>query len=181
MDYKKQAEDFLQSTATTLEIIEAVPQKSPLWTKKNEKHGIHYSITLKNARHSYTFDYWDSIAKKEKLELAEEAINRGYESSHAHALRDWFIEKKINITYMRYRGEKEIIKAVKDYIKPTAYDILACLSPLYEDNFEDFCSSMGYDSDSITAEKTYNACIEQDRNLRKLFTHSEIDSLAEIV
>lgn len=67
-DYKKQGEDFLKDTETTLEVVEAVPQRMPLWCKEGEKHGIQYSVTLKNARYSYTFDFWDSIANKEKRE-----------------------------------------------------------------------------------------------------------------
>lgn len=131
-NYNKQADQFLADTGTTLTIIEAVPQKTPLWAKKGEKHGTHYSVTLENKNHRYTFDFWDSIANKEKN------------------------------------------------IKPEAYEILACLSPLYEDSFEEFCDSFGYDIDSITAEKTYKACVDQDRNLRKLFTHAEIEKLTEI-
>jgi len=72
MNYKKQGEDFLTETNTTLEVVEAVPQKSPLWTKEGEKHGINYSVTLKNDRHSYTFDFWGSVADKELLEKAQE-------------------------------------------------------------------------------------------------------------
>lgn len=64
--------------------------------------------------------------------------------------------------------------------KPKVYDILACLSPLYEDNLKDFCDAFGYDEDSITALKTFEACKDQDRMLRKLFTSEELERLTEI-
>jgi hypothetical protein len=64
--------------------------------------------------------------------------------------------------------------------KPSAYSVLACLDQLYADDFEDFCNEFGYDSDSRTAEKTYNAMLEQDRHLRKLFTLDELEKLAEV-
>ena len=68
MDYKKQGEDFLAETGTTMEVVEAVPQKRPLWCKEGEKHGIQYAVTIKNERYSYTFDYWGSISDAEYAE-----------------------------------------------------------------------------------------------------------------
>lgn len=64
--------------------------------------------------------------------------------------------------------------------KPNNYDILACLSPLYEDNFEDFADNFGYVRDSLIGFNTFNACKEQDRMLRKLFNDSQLELLAEI-
>ncbi len=136
-DCEKQGMDFLAKTGTTLDVVKAVPQKSPLWGKDG-KHGIHYSVTLKNGRGSYTFDFWDSISAKEK-------------------------EERTRIV-----------------VKPSAYSILACLDVMYEDTFEDFCSSFGYDTDSIMAEKTYRAILEQDRMLRKIFTNEQMEMLSEI-
>ena len=63
---------------------------------------------------------------------------------------------------------------------PSDYDILACLDPLHDNNFEDFCSSFGYDADSITAKGIYEKCLEQDSNLRKLFDRAELEQLQEI-
>lgn len=138
-DYKEQAKGFLRDTGTTLEILKAVPQKAPQWVLEDGKHGIHYSVTLKNDKHDYTFDYWGSIADAEKIRHGE------------------------------WNGTK-----------PTAYSILACLSPLYEDNFEYFCASYGYNTDSINALKTYEAVKEQDYQLKKLFSQEEMEKLAEI-
>lgn len=61
-EYTKQALDFLRDTATSIEILKAVPQKHPLWDDEKHIHGIHYSVTLKNDFHTYTFDFWDSYA-----------------------------------------------------------------------------------------------------------------------
>lgn len=137
-EYKAQAEKFLADTGTTLEIVKAIPQKRPLWSK-DDKHGINYYVTLKNNKGVYSFDFWGSVADAEKIKHGE-----------GHGT------------------------------KPQAYDILACLSPLYEDNFSDFCSAFGYAEDSITALKTFEALKEQDRNIRKLWDRSEIEKLNEI-
>lgn len=192
--YEKQAIDFLTSTKTKLTIEKAIPQKSPLWCKEGEKHGINYSVTLKNDRHVYTFDFWNSIAKAEMLDLAKKAKEYGIYSKEYYAVKD-FLEKEATETVPKIiRGNRtidindiiekkwfnNIVDTVDIAITPTAYDILACLSPLYENNFEDFCSSFGYDVDSIKAKKTYNACLKQDSNLGKLFSHDELERLAEI-
>ncbi len=70
--YEEQAKNFLADTGTTLEIVKAVPQKSPLWASpKNFDHGINYFCTLKNAKHTYGFDYWGSMADAEKIKHGE--------------------------------------------------------------------------------------------------------------
>lgn len=195
-NYQQKAKDFLNDTKTSLEVIEAVPQKSPLWTMEDGKHGLHYSVTLKNSKNKYTFDFWGSITDKEKLEMAEQAETRGIYSSHYHEIKKWCEEKAketvpniikgksntsaIQKDYTAQTWLKNIVPTVKILIKPTAYDVLSCLSPLNDDTFEDFCSSYGYNTDSINALKTYEAVKNQDYQLRKLFSHEEIEKLAEI-
>lgn len=176
-EYTAQAEKFLTDTETTLSIVEAVPQRDPLWAKKGEKHGIQYSVTLKNARGEYTFDFWNSIVNREILEAIDNIKGASWDNERVQAER--ILEKNcINWKYIQHsKDRKEELK--KKYI-PNAYDILACLSPLYEDTFEDFCWSYCYDTDSITAQKTFDACREQDRMLRKLFSPDELEALNEI-
>ena len=179
-DYNKQAKDFLAKTNTTLKIELATPQKSPLWVKKGEKHGFHYSITLENKNAKYTFDFWNSIKNREIIE-AIQAVNfcHSIESNTAeHILRNEAGLKAEEIKNLYYKKEKKL--ALIEKYTPTEYDILACLSPLYEDNLEDFASTFGYDSDSITALKIFEACKEQDRNIRKLWDREEIEALTEI-
>ena len=67
-EYTKQAKDFLTKYNLKLIISKAVPQKSPLWAKKGDKHGIHYFVSLVENKTNggiYSFDFWDSIANKE--------------------------------------------------------------------------------------------------------------------
>lgn len=187
-NYKGQAAHFCDITRTILEIVECVPQKPPQWWNSSQdrdiKHGIKYSITLKNPRGAYTFDYWGSIADAEKLELARDVVQRqNFDSPRFFALSD-FLEKqtgkKLEKLAMFGVNKSKIIARVKEAIKPSAYDILTCLHPMSEDTFEDWCVLFGYDTDSRTAEKTYNACVEQDRMLRQLFTHAELEAMQEI-
>lgn len=179
-DYKKQGEDFLTETGTTLEVTETVPQKKPLWCKDGEKHGIQYSVTLKNEYYSYTFDFWGSIADREMLDIAEDVQSRGaYSQSPQYFKLKDFLKREgfpIGMTALGIRA----VEKVKDAIKPSAYDVLACLDVLYSDNFDDFCADFGYDTDSIKAEKTYRASQEQDRALRRLFTVDQLEKLHDI-
>ena len=182
MNYEKQADDFLIETGTTMEVVESIPQKKPLWCKEEEKHGIQYGVTLKNERYSYTFDFWGSIADREMLEIAEEQEKRGANSQSPlfFKLKDFLKNKGIKV-YTLALGGYRFTEKTKEAIKPKAYDVLACLDTLSIDTFEDFCSDFGYDTDSIIAERTYRAVQEQDRELRKLFTPRQLEKLQKIM
>lgn len=139
-EYKEKAEKFLRDTNTVIYIEKAVPQTTPLWVKKGEKHGVDYSVRLKNSKHCFDFHYWGSISDAERISHGE------------------------------WRGTE-----------PNAYHILSCLGiNMGNVSFSEFCDNFGYDTDSITAEKTFNACINEYNNLKKLFTQSELEKLAEI-
>jgi hypothetical protein len=50
-----------------------------------------------------------------------------------------------------------------------------------DQNFDDWCSGFGYSSDSIKALNVYQACIENAKQLRHIFTRAELARLAEIL
>jgi hypothetical protein len=67
-------------------------------------------------------------------------------------------------------------------IKPSVYDILACVEKYQYDNFKDFCNAFGYDEDSRKAYKIYEAVKEQGENIISLFGEDDtINDLREIV
>ena len=175
-EYEKQAQEFLTKTKTTLEVVEATEQTAPLWSKKGEKHGIRYEVTLKNDRAKYIFDFWDSIKNAEIIEAVKILKPYGWAYENARAERVLH-DNNIGIGHAKtQKGKAELLET----LKPSAYNILACLNLLSEDNFEDFCSSFGYETDSIMALKTFEACKEQDRQLRRLFSMEEIELLTNI-
>ena len=65
-------------------------------------------------------------------------------------------------------------------IKPTCYDILACVTKYDPGIFEDFCSAYGYDSDSISAFKTYVEVQKEYKGISRLFTEEQMEQLREI-
>lgn len=64
--------------------------------------------------------------------------------------------------------------------EPTAYDVLSTITKNNPGTFDDFCSEYGYDTDSRTAERVYNAVREEWLNVKALFTDDEIATLQEI-
>lgn len=63
---------------------------------------------------------------------------------------------------------------------PGAYDVLACLTKRDPGTFEDFCSEMGYSTDSKTAEKTYCGVKDEWVNVQRIWDDEEIEILAQI-
>lgn len=64
---------------------------------------------------------------------------------------------------------------------PSAYDILACLDTHADGyTFEDFCLNYGYDTDSITAEKTFKAVQYQTEKLKEVLSPEAQNALNDI-
>jgi hypothetical protein len=105
-----------------------------------------------------------------------------------HGINYWITISKENATNIKYSFDYWGSIADKENNgrgfakRPTSYDILACLNTLDENcTFEDFCSSYGYDDDSITAQKTYNAVIIQIDGLKKVLSKEAIEELNNIM
>lgn len=64
-------------------------------------------------------------------------------------------------------------------VKPTAYDVLACLD-IFDGDFQEFCDSFGYEEDSRTAFNTFGGVEEQSKQLKILWDNEEIQKLQEI-
>lgn len=70
--------------------------------------------------------------------------------------------------------------SMKNRVRPTYYDILACLQKYDIGSFDDFCSNFGYDTDSRRAERTYKAVCKEYNNMARLFNDEELEILALI-
>ena len=134
-EYQAQAINFLLETNTICDIV-STGTKSPSWDNKHKVNA--YSVTLKNSKHSYTFEFFDSINNTEKLKSA------------------------------RF-----------DF-----YSVLAGMGHCTPESFDEFCSDYGYtfanETEYIKAKTTHLACLDQDKNLRKLFTPEQMKQLNEI-
>lgn len=170
-DYNKDAMDFLLACNTTLK-IDFKGYELPLWDTK--PHAT-YKVTLSNNKGSYTFDFFDSAKDTEIRQAIEtyQSISM-LQTGDDYRKQDLFKKEGLPLYFNKENKEKFIQKYT-----PKEYDIIATLDVLYSDDFEGFCADFEYDTDSIQALKTYNSCIEQDRQLRKLFTHEQIEKLQE--
>lgn len=67
---------------------------------------------------------------------------------------------------------------------PSAADVLHSLildSSAADQSFNDWCEDFGYDSDSIKAFTTYQACCVIGENMRKLFSRTELETLRDML
>jgi hypothetical protein len=185
--YKESAELFLKETETTLKVELAVPQKVAFWGGKDKdahKH-FNYSVELSRAGRTYQFDFWGC---QRDFELAEHSKTMpGYTGDYRTPKEEKLDKEVMSIFFsvkeIPGRGKFDSLKKedkVMFKITPDSYTILSSLDIVYEDTFEDWCSSYGYSTDSIQANKTYMACIEQDRALRRMFSSDELEALGNI-
>lgn len=65
-------------------------------------------------------------------------------------------------------------------LQPTAYDILTVVTKYDPGTFEEFCSELGYDTDSRRAENTWKAVVKEWKGISRIFTDEQIDALQEI-
>lgn len=183
MDYIKQAQDFLDETNTTLTL--EFKEYNTYFPKDKEKRNI-WNVTLENKCHRYTFTFWDSIHNTKSIKDIPEWRTKKF-LSHIERIWDNILDvdsyaDKASFMWYGYSINPSLVKylLLKHRQTPTSYDILAGLTQVHENNFEDRCSSYWYNTDSISAKKIYDACIEQDINLRKLFDRSQLEKLSEI-
>ena len=173
-NYDQQANDFLSLTQT--EFICSFLKHGKHFQNDKETRDI-YSITLKRGSRSYTFNFGQSLNNsgfyytkgRQKIDLDRKFLDMPKQIN-------WHIRNKVDSSFMN-NGKSDVVHYP---VTPTAYDVLACLQKYDIGTFEDFCSEFGYDTDSRSALKTYEACKEEFTNLQTLFTDSEIELLQEI-
>ena len=72
-----------------------------------------------------------------------------------------------------------------DYaVSPTQASVLYCLlldADCGSMSFDDFCDNCGYNADSISDFKTYQACMETTKKINKIFNHSQRQQLADLL
>lgn len=169
-DYEKQAADFLEKTGATLKI--KFSHNGKHFHADEETRDI-YNVTLSRGMRHFSFKFGQSIMDSQYYQDGRIPV-RTYTLSGGSRTGGY---KLTDIKKYQSGGDKLIL--VKGKI-PTAYSILSCLTKYDPGSFEDFCSEFGYDTDSKKAEKTYNAVVDEYKNVAMLFTDSEIEELQEI-
>ncbi len=121
-------------------------------------------------------DVCEKLKIKAKAEYSSKPLPEGWGDPQASAWKVRLTFEKRSLTVDFFTGS-----AHRD--APNAADVLSCLCSdvsCGEESFEDFCSSLGYDSDSRKAEKTWKACSRMAPKVRKfLGEHFDEVSSAE--
>ena len=112
---------------------------------------------------------------------------RASENRGPHNMHQWFVVLTFQgreMTQMYWTGLGHVVRrnALKTEPKiPNIVDVLACLQSdaSMSDTFEDFCAGMGYDEDSRNAYRTWEACQDIGRKLRKLLGYTTYRELME--
>lgn len=172
IDYQQQALDFLKSTGTSFE--QKFLRNAKYFPGDKEPRDI-YQITLQRKQRIYTFEFGQSINDSGfyyKINKNTYPIDRKRLDMHESKLR------------FKIRMENHFFDSKLDTIhypvSPAAYDVLCCLTKYNPGTFEDFCGEYGYNTDSRSAEKTYNAVVNEWQNVAMLFNDNELEQLREI-
>ena len=173
--YEQQAIDFLKATDT--EFTAVFLKHGKHFDSDKETRDI-YTITLKRGNRKFTFDFGQSINNSGEYQVREGLRNKLW-CKQTTGGKICLNKKEYEALKWKTGIERDILKN-PNYSAPNAYDVLACLTKNDPGTFENFCDEFGYDTDSKSAEKTYNAVLNEWQNIQALFTDTEIEQLQEI-
>jgi hypothetical protein len=161
-EYDIQAENFLESTQTSID-MRLIGFDSMPFDTDGTKRDV-YEITIKNNKHNFVFKFGQSVINSSIANLTilqKQNLLMPY-------------SKRVTIAELQKEIDKHKAK------RPNYYDILACLNINYCEDFEEFCQEFGYDDDSIKALDTYRAVQNESSNLKKLFNDKQLEQLQDI-
>lgn len=167
-EYTDQAKKFLADCNAKMEIKFMGKEIPSHWKGETKPHNK-YQFTITTPRGNYSSYFWDSLHNTEISELSLEE----------YAVRYHKRELSHSTSYEKLKWKSEL-RDLQKSCSPTEYDILACLEKYGYDSFSDFCDELGYDTDSISAMKTYIACVEEYTALRHIFTNEQMKQMREI-
>lgn len=174
-EYETQANNFLAETKTSFNV--EFLRNGLYFDDDKDKRDI-YNITFKRGEREYKFKFGQSIAES-GFKVVQTKTNHCL--NNLAALKDLAQCKDKREAIQKVNNALSLHSiTIYDRVKPTPYDVLACLTKYDCGTFENFCSEFGYDTDSRKAEKTYKAVCDEWINIQRLFTDEEIEDLREI-
>lgn len=167
-EYLEQAKNLLNKANAKCEIVYGGISRNENWKEKEKRNW--YDVTITTPRGKMTFTFWDSIHNTKISTMTFEE----------------YAKKKLKYNRVEDMSYGEKVKAKNDLARlkadavPNEYDVLACLEKYDPGTFEDFCSELGYNEDSRTAERIYIAVIKEYKDLIRIFTEEQMEELREI-
>lgn len=174
-EYTIQAQNFLDKNGITFN-AEFVKNDFH-FEGDNDKRDI-YKCTFTRKGKSFSLMFGNSISKSLKFE--DKVSKRVYTPTGKSAGNHSYKYLKPEMFPQNKAQEMGCDFKIIQGEKPTAYDVLACLTKYDPVDFETFCSNYGYDTDSRKAKKTFKAVEKEYVQVVKFFTSEEIEELQEI-
>ena len=139
------------------------------WRSKS----INHAITLTRGGRCIQAIYSQGVAHQPHYKQGDNSVNH-------HRAMELSIEKG---NAYRPRDMDRSMQFAKALPNPSVVDVLWSL--LMDSNgelsdFADFCGELGYETDSIKAKETFEACRDIKLKLQAMFTSAEIDELNEL-
>lgn len=153
--------------------------------------GVTYSVFPAGA--GLKRDGWECDGWRVVLGKADTIESFDYYTGTGHRVifkpTQYEIERKALASCVNKRSiMAENIRAnMADCVKPFAPFAAGVLHSLImdgtasEQSFNGWCADLGYDSDSMKAFKTYQACCETGEKLKSIFSRKQISELAELL
>ena len=145
---------------------------------KEERKTLNFKVVLKNIKHSFDIDYSKGVGYIKFKHVGDHNSNMSTNAKN----------RLINKIVESGKTEKTLINeytCTASFENPAIDEILYSLQcdALLSDcsSFDAFCWELGYDNDSRSAYKIYEACQGIKRDLDKLLTRDQQDTLQELL
>jgi hypothetical protein len=126
---------------------------------------------------SHDFDFYTGIGHRLGM-IGTNYILTTKQCDSVKPLRDMLGKNRLDETVIKLGNSDQYA------VSPTQASVLYCLlldASGAEQNFNDWCADFGYDNDSISAFKTYQACCDILEKMRKIFTTKQRNELSELL
>lgn len=189
-EYEKKAQEFLDQAGITFQAVLIGSDcpgfcedfgkgidlgKVDTYPRKTHIHGKHYRCTFTRATRPIGHEAEQRTGKWQPGTLVIDFWN-SYADEEFNAWRFGKVEGQKDYPYW----DKFSKQRHQPRKTPTPYDVLTCVEKNEPATFEEWCSELGYDSDSRKAEKVYQAVQVEWRKVQQFFSAAEIEQLQEI-
>lgn len=196
--YETQATEFLERHGITFRAV--FMRHGKHFPNDTDTRDIYECVLERNGR-SVSFPFGQSISKsvyKDESEFKKYFFNSNPHIRGNVSVDDFADAKRIGVPSMPIdmaiklarsyylvntgtrSSQNKALEGISSFCTPTACDLLACLTKSNPGTFDNFCDEYGYDNDSRSAERTYNAVVQEWLKVSSFFTAEEIDELQEI-
>lgn len=131
-----------------------------------------FVVEIKTPKGSYEFEFSDSVINSYVV-----LDTRTNKATNKYNIKNEFYNESAINGCSDMHGLYKILRVIPN---PTEYDILSCLTYYCPNDFEEFCMEYGYNSDSIKDLETYRRVLNENKNIKRIFTKEQIEKLQEI-